>query len=236
MTSGKPNTTSGSNRNNAQAAKAAQQSGVNAPAAITPATSGKRGKREQIVKAAVKIFLEKGFAATSMNAVAEEAGVIKATIYSHFKDKEQLFAAIIQEITLKKVPIDLANPEPMLALAPEEFIDLFTDKFCRLLKDPEYHALFRVLIGEAERFPQLANIYVRTVIMPSMGLVTKYYEMHKELEISDAQATAHICAGSFISLMLWQQILGGEKLLPIEASRVKETLKAMILRPLKDKN
>ncbi|MBL0186377.1 MAG: hypothetical protein IPP97_11630 [Candidatus Obscuribacter sp.] len=59
MTSGKPNTTSGSNRNNAQAAKAAQQSGVSVPASITPATSGKRGKREQIVKAAVKIFLEK---------------------------------------------------------------------------------------------------------------------------------------------------------------------------------
>lgn len=235
MTSGKPDTTSRSNRNKAQADHSAKQSSSNLPT-LSSASTGKRGKREQIVKAAVKIFLEKGFAATSMNAVAEEAGVIKATIYSHFKDKEQLFAAIIQEITLKKVPIDLANPEPMLALAPEEFIDLFTDKFCRLLKDPEYHALFRVLIGEAERFPQLANIYVRTVIMPSMGLVTKYYEMHKELEISDAQATAHICAGSFISLMLWQQILGGEKLLPIEASRVKETLKTMILRPLKDKS
>lgn len=236
MTSGKPDTTGRSNRNKAQADHSAKQSSSNLPTLSATASTGKRGKREQIVKAAVKIFLEKGFAATSMNAVAEEAGVIKATIYSHFKDKEQLFAAIIQEITLKKVPIDLANPEPMLALAPEEFIDLFTEKFCRLLKDPEYHALFRVLIGEAERFPQLANIYVRTVIMPSMGLVTKYYEIHKELEISDAQATAHICAGSFISLMLWQQILGGEKLLPIEASRVKETLKAMILRPLKDKH
>lgn len=228
MTSGKSENSTRSNRNKQSDRDiAARQVGA--------VTTSKRGKRDQIVKAAVKIFLEKGFAATSMNAVAEEAGVIKATIYSHFKDKEQLFAAIIQEITLKKVPIDLANPEPMLAMAPEEFIDLFTDKFCKLLKDPEYHALFRVLIGEAERFPQLANIYVRTVIMPSMGLVTKYYEMHKELEISDAQATAHICAGSFISLMLWQQILGGEKLLPIEASRVKDTLKAMILRPLKDK-
>jgi hypothetical protein len=61
-----------------------------------------RSKREQIVRAALKVFLEKGYAATSMNRVADEADVIKATIYSHFKDKEQLFVAIIEEATIAK--------------------------------------------------------------------------------------------------------------------------------------
>lgn len=57
---------------------------------------GRRSKRDQIVKAAVETFLENGYDGTSMNKVAEKAGVIKATIYSHFKDKEQLFTAIIE--------------------------------------------------------------------------------------------------------------------------------------------
>lgn len=180
----------------------------------------------------MKVFLENGFAGTSMNRVAEEAGVIKATIYSHFKDKDALFVAIIEEITLKKVPIDLSNPEPLLALSPDQFLSLFADKFCALLKDPEYHRLFRVLIGESERFPELAEIYVRTVILPSTSLVTRYFELHKELEIEDPRAVAHICAGSFISLMMWQQVLGGEKIAPLEPARIKETLRALILRPI----
>lgn len=188
----------------------------------------RRGKREQIVQAAVKTFLEHGYAGTSMNKVAEAAGVIKATIYSHFKDKQQLFIAIIEEMTIKKVAIDFTNPEPILSLEPDEFIDVLTGKFCVLMQDPEYHALFRVLVGESERFPELAEIYVRTVILRGMGLASKYFEVHKELNIEDPQAMAHICAGSFISLMVWQQVLGGKNLMTLEVGRVREALKALL--------
>ncbi len=190
---------------------------------------GRRSKRDQIVKAAVETFLENGYDGTSMNKVAEKAGVIKATIYSHFKDKEQLFTAIIEELTINKVSIDFSNPEAMLSLAPEEFMDVITAKFCVLMADAEYHALFRVLVGESERFPELAQIYVRTVILRGMGLASKYLSQQKELEIKDPEAMAHIIAGSFISLMVWQQVLGGKKLKELEVNRVKEMLKQLLM-------
>ena len=189
-----------------------------------------RGKREQIVQAAVKVFLEKGYAATSMNAVAEEAGVIKATIYSHFKDKQALFVGIIEEMTVKKLTIDLSNPEPILKLSPEEFVDVLTQKFTGVLKDPQYQAFFRLLVGESERFPELPELYVRTVIIRGMGLATKYFEAHQELNIKDPMAMAHICAGSFISLMTWQHILGGKNIMPLEYSRVADQLKSLIVQ------
>lgn len=188
-----------------------------------------RGKREQIVQAAVKVFLENGYAGTSMNAVADEAGVIKATIYSHFKDKQQLFIAIIEEMTVNKLSVDLSNPEPLLKLPPEQFLDTLTEKFTGLLQDPEYHSFFRLIIGESERFPELAEIYVRTVILRGMGLASKYFEVHKELNIKDPLAMAHICSGSFISLMAWQHILGGKNILPLEFERVAEQLKTLVL-------
>jgi AcrR family transcriptional regulator len=190
---------------------------------------GRRSKRDQIVKAAVETFLENGYDGTSMNKVAEKAGVIKATIYSHFKDKEQLFTAIIEELTINKVSIDFSNPEAMLSLAPEEFMDVITAKFCVLMADAEYHSLFRVLVGESERFPELAQIYVRTVILRGMGLASKYLSQQKELEIKDPEAMAHIIAGSFISLMVWQQVLGGKKLKELEVNRVKEMLKQLLM-------
>ena len=71
-------------------------------------------KRDVIIQAAVKTFLENGYAATSMNQVAEEAGVIKATIYSHFADKKQLFKAVIEEVVLKKAGADLEVVEEKL--------------------------------------------------------------------------------------------------------------------------
>lgn len=193
-----------------------------------PEVTPKRGKRDQIIKAAVKVFLENGYAGTSMNRVAEEADVIKATIYSHFKDKEQLFVAIVEELTVKKVAIDFDKPELLMDLSSDAFLDTLTDKFCRLMRDPEYHSLFRVLVGESERFPELANIYVRTVIMRGMTLASKYFEHHKELNIQDPQAMAHICAGSFISLMVWQHIMGGKQIYELEATRVTEMLKSLL--------
>jgi AcrR family transcriptional regulator len=119
-----------------------------------------RSKREQIVRAALKVFLEKGYAATSMNRVADEADVIKATIYSHFKDKEQLFVAIIEEATIAKLAFDFNDTDRIAALSPEDFMDEISNKFHTLEQDQEYHRFLRVVIGESERFPELAHMYV----------------------------------------------------------------------------
>ena len=53
------------------------------------------GKAESILAAAKRMFLESGFGAVSMDAIAREAGVSKATVYAHFAGKEELFGAVI---------------------------------------------------------------------------------------------------------------------------------------------
>lgn len=52
-------------------------------------------KRQAILDAAKILFLSHGYANTSMDAVASEAGVSKLTVYSHFNDKETLFSAAV---------------------------------------------------------------------------------------------------------------------------------------------
>src|SRR5215467_2687910 len=51
-------------------------------------------KKLAVLKAALRLFLEQGYGATSMDAIARAAGVSKATLYAHLKNKEELFAAI----------------------------------------------------------------------------------------------------------------------------------------------
>src|SRR5579863_4183001 len=60
----------------------------------TPPTDKIPAKKLAVLKAALRLFLEQGFGATSMDAIAREAGVSKATLYAHVKSKEELFAAI----------------------------------------------------------------------------------------------------------------------------------------------
>ena len=67
-------------------------------------------KREQILQGATRVFLQHGYAGTSMDRVAAEAGVSKQTIYSHFQDKEGLFTALIERITTRQLKVEF-GPE-----------------------------------------------------------------------------------------------------------------------------
>lgn len=188
-----------------------------------------QSKREDIVTAAVDVFLERGYAGTSISEVAKAAGVIKATIYSHFKDKEQLFTAIIEEITIKKMQLDFDAMSNLLAdLTPREFVEKMYKKFSMLEKDPHYLRLVRILIGESARFPELPELYLKVVLLKGMTLATKYFDLHPELKIKDSFAAGHIIGGSFWSLLVWQQILGGARIRPLESKRVKNLLIELI--------
>lgn len=159
-----------------------------------------QSKREEIVRAAVKTFLDNGYAATSMNQVAHEAGVIKATIYSHFADKQQLFKAVIEEVVLKKAGTEIfALQDKMASLSIDEFFEKLSTTVLRLFNDDEYLRLIRVVIGESGRFPEVADLYLRTVLLRAMQISQNYYKLHPELGIKDTLAAAHITGSSFWS-------------------------------------
>ena len=61
-------------------------------------------KRQAILDAAKILFLSNGYASTSMDAVAAEAGVSKLTVYSHFNDKETLFSAAVMAKCEEQLP------------------------------------------------------------------------------------------------------------------------------------
>ena len=63
-------------------------------------------KQEQILQGATRVFLKHGYAGTSMDRVAAEAGVSKQTIYSYFQDKEGLFTALIERVTIRQIRIE----------------------------------------------------------------------------------------------------------------------------------
>lgn len=188
-----------------------------------------RSKRKQIVKAAIKVFLEQGYAATTLQRVAEEARVIRATIYSHFSDKNELFKAIIEELTVNQLGEDFH--QRIAASSPREFVYLMRDFVQSRKQNKEYLALLRIVIGESERFPDLARLYFKTVYSQGMVVAERYFAQHPELGVEHSQSLTAVVCGSMMAHLIQQELLRGKEMVPMDLNAVAETLADLITRP-----
>lgn len=114
-------------------------------------------KRELIVAAARKLFLEAGFGATSMDAIAAEAGVSKRTVYSHFKNKESLFAAIMGDMC--RIIGGSSPDEPIPDEEPEQVLKAVGLHILHSVLEPEALDVFRVVLAENANFPELGKAF-----------------------------------------------------------------------------
>jgi AcrR family transcriptional regulator len=117
-------------------------------------------KREAILAAATRVFLEHGYGAAGMGVIAAAAAVSKQTVYSHFGNKEALFGAIVRE------RCDRLLPPTRIAEGPRENpATVLTDvavQFVSLILNPESRALFRAVVAESTRFPELAAAFYKS--------------------------------------------------------------------------
>lgn len=97
--------------------------------------------RQQVVQAALELFSQQGYAATTLNEVAARAGVTRGAIYWHFKDKADLFNSLVNEVGTRRDEVILD------AIAEGgSFADIFRRILVRLLQDVEQHREVRALM------------------------------------------------------------------------------------------
>ena len=117
-----------------------------------------------ILATASRLFTEQGYAATSIEQIAAAAKVGKQTIYRRYATKEDLFNAVITELSLV-----LFNPSA-LAVTPLPDPLAALHEACRVLVElasrPDAVAIYRVLIAESQRFPGLAEHALNDVSGP----------------------------------------------------------------------
>jgi TetR/AcrR family transcriptional regulator, mexJK operon transcriptional repressor len=127
---------------------------------------GSELKKAAIVRAALRLFLRDGFARTSVDAIAEEAGVSKRTIYNHYRDKENLFLSVVSETfdSMANVVTDLINT--YLADVPEDRVDeniatFASDIALLAARSSDRSSLIRLMMAEAPHFPELWRAQMR---------------------------------------------------------------------------
>ncbi|MBD2679101.1 MULTISPECIES: TetR/AcrR family transcriptional regulator [Nostoc] len=184
-------------------------------------------KIEKILQGSKQEFLAHGYAGASMDRVALAAGVSKATIYSHFQDKEGLFKGLIEQLARKRFELIFgAQPlegEPNIVLP-----QLLAKALTQMLEDKEFQAFQRVLIGESARFPELAQILFRYIAKPGSEIISQYLASHSELNIPDPDAMVWVLMGSIVHLVIAQEIMHGKDILPMESDRLINSLTYLI--------
>jgi len=121
-----------------------------APKAAGPGRPKDLGKRAAILEAAKQMFTQQGFDGASMDQIAAAAGVSKLTVYSHYGDKEALFAAAVKSHCEQQLPTSLFDPMPQVAL--RDRLLAIAQAFYSMISSPTAVAGHRMLCT-----PQLAG-------------------------------------------------------------------------------
>jgi AcrR family transcriptional regulator len=149
-------------------------------------TLSREERRNRIVWAAKHVFLELGLDDASMDDVAARAGTTKPTVYSHFKSKDELFAAVIhliKELFLNKLrsPDDYADE-------PAEAIAQFCGRFVELICWRDAVGYQRVALSAASRSPAMARAVYDTIFSAACKSLAKYLRVHKRTRHPDQNA------------------------------------------------
>lgn len=111
-------------------------------------------KQRRILDAALSVFAAEGYSGTSMDAIALKAAVSKPTLYQYFGTKEQLFTEIM---LAERNTMLLAFDHPGTDMVAE--LQHFAWHYADTVMRPEFLSLARLIIGEAQRFPEIGRAY-----------------------------------------------------------------------------
>ena len=127
--------------------------------ASATAESGRSDRRRQaIINAATEVFLRHGYVGATTDEVAARAAVSKQTLYKHFADKQRLFAEVILETTVQLVDRLSTVAGTLLDTADvRSGLRELADGLLRGLLDPDVLRLRRLVITEADRFPDVGR-------------------------------------------------------------------------------
>jgi TetR/AcrR family transcriptional repressor of mexJK operon len=182
------------------------------PEGAAPARSVGRpkdaGKRAAILQAAKDLFVARGYEATSMEAVAEAAGVSKLTLYSHFGDKLRLFREAVRAVAEGYLPHEVFVARGRSGL--RRHLERVAQAFIALVTSPESIAANRMLAADASVAGEIGPIYFEAGparVRRECAAMLAELDRGGELAIPDPDRAAQhllvLLKGEFVDRAVW---------------------------------
>ncbi|MDG4839010.1 TetR/AcrR family transcriptional regulator [Micromonospora sp. WMMD967] len=162
-------------------------------------------KRTLIVQAATQLFLELGYDRASLARIAEEAGVSKATLFKQFPTKAALFDAIVVDSWAGGDDVEVPSAGDLVA-----GLTTLGRHYAALLGRPGMADLFRIVIAELPRFPELAKAHFAEGKLPYFETVRAYLIAERDAgtaDITDPQMATTQFLGMISNYVFWPSLL-----------------------------
>lgn len=167
-------------------------------------------KREAIIAAAKDMFFREGYAGASMDRITAQAAVSKATVYSHFRSKEELLLAVVEQVVLPIRADYLTVLDHSVGF--EDWLQELGEILAHKVLLPDVTALERLVIAEALRFPELGRIFQTIAIDSSLEVLRPRLEraiVDGTIRPCDTMIAlerfAEMCVGSIRRKMLFNE-------------------------------
>ena len=182
------------------------------PAAPLPAKRARRkdARPGELLAAALDLFVEKGYAATRAEEVAQCAGVSKGTLFLYFPSKEDLFKAVVRENIAERFP---GWNEEFDAYTGNtaDLLRYFMHQWWQRIGATRAGGLTKLMMSEAQNFPELAAFYQQEVIEPGHALIRRILQRgvtRGEFRPIDLDYGVYSVLAPMIFLITWRHSFG----------------------------
>ena len=148
-------------------------------------------KFDQVLEGARTVFLREGFEGASVDEIARDAGVSKATLYSYFPDKQSLFLGVITSDCQNQASSAMAGE--ILQQPVPDVIHAIAHSFVSFFLTGGALQMFRLCVAESSRFPELGKAFYESGPKNSQDQIVAYLESPRaraELDIADSYVAA----------------------------------------------
>jgi AcrR family transcriptional regulator len=180
----------------------------------------KAERPQEIMEAAFAEFSRNGYATTTLDQIAERAGVTKGTIYVYFESKEHLFISMVREFT--KAATETVHG--MFETHDGSTADLLRAQFSfiyeHIVEDRRRREVVRMLIAEAGRFPELADRYHQEILKPCLDMLKQAIQRgvdRGEIRNSAIVETPQVVIAPIALVDLWMMMFDDRQPLDLKA-------------------
>lgn len=191
-------------------------------------------RKDAIIDAAARIFAEKGFRGTSNREIAREADISSGLIYWYFRDKTELFQAVIRRLfPLRGLEIPSA---PAGDIDLETLLEAVARQFLQIMTGPDVQRLIRLALSEILQFPdvwqRVGDMISERAIGPMSAQIDQRIEAG-EIPTIDSRLAAQAFVGSLIGYVLRKYIFQSSDLLDTDDQQFINTVVQIYARGLR---
>jgi AcrR family transcriptional regulator len=163
----------------------------------------------EICAAALEVFAEKGVAGTKLDEIARRAGVSKGTLYLYFKDKDELFRAVVRDT----IGPDIGSATAVAAISDLPFaqcVRMLLSRFAEITATVPVGPVAKMVISESRNFPKLAKVWHDEVVSKAIELLVSIIERAQqrgEVRAGDPRLHAFSLMGPMMIGVLWRETL-----------------------------